>query len=107
MGIKEIPVLYICAILLIGWVVMGVSAYPTQSDLMDMKTVISVAEKDGVKLYNDWGDGWIFVSLGYDTNYKMSIPNPDWNKLERPYMAWSTDELYNCTKLKKRFWVCN
>jgi hypothetical protein len=107
MGIKEIPVLYICGILLIGWVIMGVSAYPTQNDLMDMKQGIQLAKDQNITLYNSWGDGWMFVSLGFDTNYKSSIPNPDWNNLQRPYLAWSQNDLYNCTKIKNRIWKCD
>jgi len=105
-GIKEIPVLYVCLILMVGWVVMGLSMYPTQSDLNEMKRAVSYSLDTNQQLYNDWGDGWMLVSLGYDTNFKSSFPNPDWNSLPRPFVAWSKEKIVGCVLKGKRTQYC-
>lgn len=106
-GIKEIPVLYMCGILLIGWCLMGINLYPTQSDLKEMSYAITYASDNNFPLHNTWGDGWMFVSLGYDTNYKISPPEPDWNKLTRPYIAWTDLNIVGCERISKRTQQCN
>lgn len=106
-GIKEIPVLYVCGILLVGWCLMGISLYPTQKDLNEMSNAIQLSKDTNQLLYNDWGDGWMLVSLGYDTNYKASVPQPDWNNLSKPFVAWTKEDLnYLCVKLSKRTYQC-
>jgi hypothetical protein len=106
-GIKKIPVFYVCFILGIGWFFMGLNMYPTQGDLNEMKSTIQLAKDHNVQLYNDWGDGWTFESLGYNTNYKSSPPNPDWNNLPRPFIAWSKEKIIGCTEIKKYTQNCN
>lgn len=105
-GIKKIPILYICIILLIGYFLMGINLYPTQNDLNEMKNAIQLSKDKNIILYNDWGDGWIFTYLGYETNYKISPPNPDWNKLTKPFFAWSKQD-FNCEKVTKSLWFCD
>lgn len=105
-GIKEIPVLYVCFILMFGWFLMGLNMYPTQTDLNEMKYAIDLATVTNQQLYNDWGTGWIFVSLGYDTNYKISPPQPDWNNLQKPYLAWSKTKLLDCNFISNTIQQC-
>ena len=105
-GVKQIPVLYCCFILMIGWVIMGVNMYPTQTDLNEMRYAISYSLDTNQQLYNDWGDGWIFVSLGYPTEYKISPPEPDWNNLPKPYLAWSKTKLLDCNSITKTIQQC-
>lgn len=106
-GVKEIPVMFVCLMLGVGWFFMGLNMYPTQSDLEEMKSAIKLSKDNNVILYNDWGDGWILVSLGYNTEYKSSYPNPDWNKLQRPFIAWSKTEILDCNKVTKKIQYCN
>jgi hypothetical protein len=106
MGIEKIPVLAFCALLGIGWFFMGLNMYPKQTDLNEMQSAINLANELNVHLYNDWGDGWMLVSLGYDTNYKISYPNPDWNNLSRPFVAWSKEEILGCNKVTKKTQLC-
>lgn len=105
-GIKEIPVLYVCFILMVGWFLMGLNMYPTQTDLNEMKYAVSYSLDTNQQLYNTWGDGWTFVSLGFDSNYKISPPNPDWNNLQRPYLAWSKTKLLDCNSITKTIQQC-
>lgn len=105
-GIKQIPVLYVCLILMIGWFLMGLNMYPTQTDLSEMSYAISYAKDTNQLLYNDWGDGWTFVSLGFDTNYKISPPQPDYNNIKRPYLAWSKTKLLDCNSITKTIQQC-
>ena len=105
-GVKEIPVLYVCLILGIGYFFMGLNMYPTTLDLNEMSYAIKLSRDQNVMLYNDWGDGWTFVSLGYDTNYKISYPNPDWNNLPKPFVAWSKEKIEGCVKVSKHIQQC-
>jgi len=107
MGIEKIPVLAFCGLLGVGWFFMGLNMYPTQSDLSEMSYAISLANDNNLELYNDWGDGWMLVSLGYDTNYKISYPNPDWNNLPRPFIAWSQEKIIGCEIKGKHTQTCN
>jgi len=106
-GVKEVPVLYLCGVLLFGMVLAGISLYPTQSDMNELKSAIELAQDNNLQLYNVWGDGWMLESLGYDTNYKISYPNPDWNNLPRPYLAWSLEDIEGCERISKRTQQCN
>jgi hypothetical protein len=103
----KIPVLLIVLFLSVGWFVMAQNMYPTSKDISEMNQAINLAKLNGVPLYNDWGDGWTFVSLGYDTNYKISFPNPDWNNLQRPFVGWSKIDLLDCNKVTKRIQYCD
>ena len=105
-GVKEIPVLYVCFILMFGWFLMGLNMYPTQTDLNEMKYAISYSLDTNQLLYNTWGDGWTFVSLGFDSNYKISPPNPDWNNLQRPFLAWSKTKLLDCNFISNTIQQC-
>lgn len=107
LGIHNIPLIPVAVFLLVGWVVMVQFAYPTLSDMSEMKQAIDMHEQTGIPFYNDWGDGWAFVSLGFDTNYKISYPNPDWNNLEKPFLAYTKEELFGCLKLTKKIQQCN
>lgn len=106
LGIEKIPVLAFCVLFCIGWFVMGFSMYPTQTDLTEMKEVVNYVKDTNQLLFNDWGDGWMLISLGYDTNFKSSFPNPDWNKLERPFVAWSKEKIVGCVLKGKRTQYC-
>jgi len=105
--IERIPVLAFCVLFSVGWVFMGVSAYPTGPDVQEMKEAIKLSEDLNIPLYNDWGDGWMLISLGYDANYYMSPPQPDFNTLKRPFVAWSIEEIVGCERISKRTQQCN
>lgn len=105
LGIKNIPIIPLSFFLLIGWFVMIQFAYPTQTDIQEMKNAIQLSKDLNIPLYNDWGDGWTFVSLGFDTNYKISTPNPDYNKLKKPYIAYSKTQL-DCKNITKKTQLC-
>jgi hypothetical protein len=106
MDIKEIPVLYCCGFLLVGMILAGVSLYPTQSDMNEAKWAVKLAKDNNLHLYNVWGDGWMFESIGFSTKYKISYPSPDWNSLGRPFLAWNPEKLPNCEKIGKRLQHC-
>jgi len=103
---KTIPVMFFVLFLSVGWFVMGLNMYPVQSDIQEMQTAINLAKDLNVRLYNDWGDGWTFVWLGYDTNYKITSPNPDWNTLARPFVAYSKEKIVGCEYIAKKTQKC-
>jgi hypothetical protein len=103
--IPTLPLIPICFFLLIGWIVMIQFAYPTQTDLNEIQQAINLSKDLNIPLYNDWGSGWMFVSLGYDTNYKSSIPQPDWNNLSKPYIAYSKYKI-GCESITTKISLC-
>jgi hypothetical protein len=107
LGIERIPVLAFCVLLSIGWIFMGVSSYPTGVDVQEMREAIQLSKDTNQLLFNDWGDGWLLISLGFDTNYYMSPPEPDFNSLKRPFVAWSLEEIVGCERISKRTQQCN
>lgn len=102
----RIPLIPICFLCLVGLVFMSPFLYPTQTDLSEMKEDIVLAKDLNVPLYNSWGDGWIFTYLGFETNYKISYPDPDWNNLPSPYIAYSRPVDLNCEKINTRSYKC-
>ena len=97
-----------CVVFAVGLIFMDVTAYPQQSDLDEMRTLIQTSHDTNVPLYNEWDSGWIFEYLGFDTSYKMYYPNPDWNKLSKPFLAYSTKDLdINCSKISKNSYLCS
>lgn len=97
---KTIQVLPLAVLLLIGWTLTSTHLYPTQTDLEEIKETIQYAQDNNLKIYNSWGDGWIFEYLSYPTKYKSSIPEPDWNNLPKPYIAWSKEKINGCNSIK-------
>lgn len=102
----KIPLIPVCCLCLIGLVIMSAFLYPTQTDLTEMKEDIALSKELGIPLYNSWGEGWTFVYLGYDTNYKISYPDPDWNNLVPPYIAYSKTVDLNCEKINTYSYKC-
>ena len=102
----KIPLIPVCFFCLIGLICVSPFLYPTQIDLIEMNQAISLARDNNVVLYNSWGEGWIFVWLGYDTNYKISYPDPDWDNIEKPFIAYSKVVDLNCEKISTHTYKC-
>lgn len=103
---KTIPVIFFVILFLFGFIFMGLNMYPTQEDMGELQTAINLAKDNNLQLYNDWGDGWMLIYLGYPTEYKCSIPQPDWNNLPKPYIGWSKREIIDCNNLTKKIYYC-
>ena len=71
---------------------------PTQSEMNQVSSSIVLANDLNVPLYNDWDLGWWVTFKGYPTIYKACFPDPDWNKLETPYVALTRIDL-NCEQV--------
>lgn len=106
-GLNKIPLVGFSMFLLVGWVVMIQFTYPLKSDIDEMKFAIDYSTDNNLPLYNDWGDGWTFEYLGFETKYKVSYPNPDWNNLDKPFVAYTKQDLLGCDKLAKKTQQCN
>jgi len=78
---------------------------PTTQDFDSIKEAIQLSKDTNLPLYNDWDYGWWFWYNGYETKYKISFPNPDWNKLPKPYIAY-TDLNLPCEQLKEKVFIC-
>lgn len=105
-GLNKIPLVGFSMFLLVGWVVMIQFTYPLQSDIDEMKFAIQYSRDNNLPLYNDWGDGWTFEYLEFETKYKVSYPNPDWNNLDKPFVAYTKQDLLGCEKLAKKTQQC-
>lgn len=103
---KTFPVLFFVIILGFGWIVTGIQLAPNHSDLIEMKEAINLAEDMNFPLFNSWGYGWQFRYLGYNTIYAVSPPEPDWNNLSRPYIAYSNKKL-DCEQINKKTFICS
>ena len=101
--IPLIPIAFLC---LIGLTITSLYLFPTQSDIKEIDFAIQYAKDNNLPLYNDWGVGWLIESRGYSTIYKISRPQPDWNNLERPFVAYSKRELFSCNKIDSSTWLC-
>ena len=105
---NRIPLIPVCLYLLIGFCLMGMNMFPTLGDVSEVDYIISRAEANEIPIYNDWGEGWLFEWRGYNTPYKVSIPQPDWNKLETPFYAYTKfpEDLPVCERLTKYTYFC-
>lgn len=74
---------------------MGFLSYPTTQQFETIDVAIGLATDNNILLVNDWDYGWLVEYKGYSTEYKASFPNPDWNKLDRPFVAL-TDTNLDC-----------
>lgn len=103
----KIPLIPVCCLCLIGLVFMSPFLYPTQLDLKEMQDTIKISKDLNIPLYNSWGEGWIFTYLGIETKYKISYPDPDWNNLSKPFVAYSKNIDLNCTKINTHSFNCS
>jgi len=78
---------------------------PTTQNFADIKEVIQLSQDNNYPLYNDWSYGWWVWYNGYETNYKAFYPDPDYNNLPKPYLAY-TDTNLPCTQLKEKVFIC-
>lgn len=106
--IKDLKIepLIFCAIFFVGFLLMGTTLFPTQQDIQEIDSLIELSNQNGFPIYNDWGNGWLITFRGYDTNYKISPPDPDWNNLVKPYYVYSSVKK-NCEKLGKKTYFCS
>lgn len=94
---KGIPRLeYIVLILVILTSFFGFfMVHPTQQEMNLVENSIDLSKDLNVSLYNDWTYGWWVTYKGYETNYKSSYPNPNYNELSKPLVALTKTDL-NC-----------
>jgi len=103
--IEIVPVVFV-VVFGFGLILSGVSMFPTQIDFVEMQQAIDFATDNNIPLVNEWGSGWYFVYLGFETKYKIGPPDPDWNNLDKPFVAYSRDFDLNCSKISKNTWLC-
>lgn len=104
-----IPVLFFCVLLGLGWFFTGLQLEPTHQELEEIQTLIKMSEDQNVPIYNHWDKGWYFVYLGYDTKYRASWPNPDWNNLQKPFFVYNDKKEMPCGKIQglKNSYLCD
>jgi len=103
--IEIVPIVFVI-IFGLGFVLTGVSMYPTQNDFIEMQGAIDYATDNNIPLVNEWGSGWYFAYLGFETKYRMGPPDPDWNILEKPFVAYSRKIELDCNKLSQNTYLC-
>ena len=93
----------------LAYSMLGLFASPTTGQFALVDETIELGTKDKLPIYNDWQYGWWFVYKGFDTNFKASYPNPDYNLLSPPYYALTSRDL-NCFLVQKelnlKLWRC-
>lgn len=103
----KLPIVPLAIYFLILLLISSQFVYPTQNDVTEINELIQKSNETKIPIYNDWGQGWLFESLGYETQYKISRPNPDYETLTRPFYAYTTQKINNCTQTSKRTFECN
>jgi len=92
-----------CLIMCFLFAYIGFSAVPSSEQLQQDKEAIQLAQDLNINLYNDWDYGWHLTYLGYNTTYRAGYPNPDYNNLQKPYIALTTQDLNHlkCLTIKQ------
>jgi len=103
--VKIVPMVFVI-IFGFGYILSGISMYPVQSDFVEIQEAINYSKENDLNLFNEWGSGWYFQYLGFETKYCMGPPDPDWNNLEKPFVAYSRLVDLNCVKLNKNTYLC-
>ena len=85
-------------VLVFGWSYIGFTGEPTQTDWDLIDTAITTASDNNLPLYNDWSYGHWINWKGYKTSYVGSSPDPDYDLLEKPFVAFTQLDL-NCSKI--------
>lgn len=101
----KIPLIPISFLILGLLIFNSLSFYPTQSNVSELDLAIKLASDKNIDFYNDWGDGWLVETRGYSTVFKRSRPQPDWNSLDKPFVAY-TKTVLDCEKVNSRTWLC-
>jgi hypothetical protein len=104
-----IPTTFFVFLLGIGWFVTGLQLEPSHQELEEIQTLIKMSEDSNIPIYNHWESGWYFIYLGYNTKYKASWPNPDWNNLDRPFFVYNKKEKMPCGAVQglKNSYLCD
>jgi hypothetical protein len=66
-------------LLVIGYSVLSYEYPPTQGNAELVKFSVQYQKDSNLPLYNDWSLGWHTQFYGYQTKFKGSLPNPDYN----------------------------
>jgi hypothetical protein len=91
-------ILCLLAVSIFGFLSLSVS--PTQQEMNLVEESIIFSQDNNLELYNDWTYGWWLTYKGFDTNFKSSYPNPDYDNIEKPFVALTQQDL-NCLIIKK------
>lgn len=91
-----IPTTFFVILLGVGWFFTGLQLEPSYQELSEIQTLIDLSEDENIPIYNEWDSGWYFVYLGYDTNFKASWPNPDWNSIVGKHFVYSKKREMPC-----------
>lgn len=89
-------------------------AEPSVEQMFLVKDSVKMAEDNNLQLYNDWSYGYWVNYYNYDTNFRGSFPDPDYNLLQKPFFALSDKNLttIQCIVEKEsssltKIWRCN
>lgn len=85
---------------LIAFGFLTLTYYPDQTTLEFSEQSVLLQKDYNIPLYNNWSYGYFIKHYGYATNYYSSLPQPDYNGLEKPFLALTTFDL-NCEVLQQ------
>lgn len=74
--------------------------FPDQTTLEFSEQSVLLQKDYNIPLYNNWSYGYFVKHYGYPTKYYSSLPQPDYNNLDKPFLALTTFEL-DCEVLQQ------
>jgi len=83
---------------ILAFSILTLDYFPEQNTFDIVLESISLAEDNNLLLYNDWEIGYLIRNQKYYTTYRGSPPNPDYNNLEKPFLAL-TKQKSECEKI--------
>ena len=90
--------MFLCIILIGCWQVALYFQEPQSSQMVLVQEYVFLCKDSNVSCFNDWSVGWWLLVEGGTPSNRAGPPNPDYNRLSRPFIAL-TQESLECTLL--------
>lgn len=93
--------LVVCVFFILCWNIALLLQHPTQKEMFLVNDFVTNCKKQQTPCLNDWSLGWWVTSQGGITKYKSSLPDPDYNASQRPFLALTSKNL-DCNLLNSQ-----
>jgi len=91
-------VLVIVFIFIICWNIVFLQLQPTNNDWKIVNKAVEIQKDTNFVIHNDFGFGYWLLFANGNTKWYGGFPNPDYNNLQKPFIAVTQEEL-NCPKI--------
>ena len=78
---------------ILAFCIIGLNYFPAPETQKIVFDSTKIAVDQNIILYNDWELGYLVRNQQYDTKFFSSWPNPDYNKLVKPFYALTNKSL--------------